>query len=104
MASCTSTWQCQGLSGTFLSKGSYENNKWRTNEKCRNRKAQPLTWDKDDFSTSHSSGEPAELFVNAVLGGEMTDSELELSILRKYVEHHDAVGTDLHKCARELDM
>jgi len=34
----------------------------------------------------------------------MTDSELELAILRKYVEHHDAVGTDAHKCARELDM
>lgn len=34
----------------------------------------------------------------------MTDAELELSILRRYVEHHDAVGPDAHKCARELDM
>ena len=34
----------------------------------------------------------------------MTDAELELAILRKYVEHHDTVGTDAHKCARELDM
>jgi hypothetical protein len=34
----------------------------------------------------------------------MTDLELELTILRKYVEHHDAVGTDAPKCARELDM
>lgn len=34
----------------------------------------------------------------------MTDAELELAILRRYVEHHDAGGTDAHKCARELDM
>lgn len=34
----------------------------------------------------------------------MTDAELELAILRRYVEHHDAVGTDVHKCERELDM
>lgn len=34
----------------------------------------------------------------------MTDLELELEILRKYVEHHDAVGIEAHKCARELDM
>lgn len=34
----------------------------------------------------------------------MTDLELELRILQKYTEHHDAVGTDAHKCARELDM
>jgi hypothetical protein len=35
---------------------------------------------------------------------EMTDLELELRILQKYTEHHDAVGTHAHKCARELDM
>ncbi|MFQ5853428.1 MAG: hypothetical protein ACE5JU_22950 [Candidatus Binatia bacterium] len=34
----------------------------------------------------------------------MTDAQLELAILRRYVEHHDSVGTDAHKCARELDM
>lgn len=34
----------------------------------------------------------------------MTDAELELAILRRYVEHHDAVGTDEHDCAYELDM
>lgn len=34
----------------------------------------------------------------------MTDAELELAILRKYVEHYDAVGADAVKCARELDM
>jgi diguanylate cyclase (GGDEF)-like protein len=34
----------------------------------------------------------------------MTDAELELAILRRYVEQHDAVGTKAHKCARELDM
>jgi diguanylate cyclase (GGDEF)-like protein len=34
----------------------------------------------------------------------MTDAQLEIAILRRYVEHHDAVGTDAHKCARELDM
>ena len=34
----------------------------------------------------------------------MTDAELELAILRRYVEHHDAVGTEAHKCARELNM
>lgn len=34
----------------------------------------------------------------------MTDAELELAILRRYVEHHDAVGTEAPKCARELDM
>lgn len=34
----------------------------------------------------------------------MTDLELELKILQKYTEHHDAVGIDAHKCARELDM
>ena len=35
---------------------------------------------------------------------QMTDAELELAILRKYVKHHDSVGTTAHKCARELDM
>ncbi len=34
----------------------------------------------------------------------MTDVELELAILQRYVEHHDAVGTYAHKCAIELDM
>ena len=34
----------------------------------------------------------------------MTDADLELAILRRYVEHHDSVGTDAYKCARELDM
>lgn len=34
----------------------------------------------------------------------MTDAQVELAILRRYVEHHDSVGTDAHKCARELDM
>ena len=34
----------------------------------------------------------------------MTDQELELAILQRYVEHHDAVGMNAHKCARELDM
>ena len=34
----------------------------------------------------------------------MTDAELELAILRRYVEQHDATGTDAPKCARELDM
>lgn len=34
----------------------------------------------------------------------MTDAQLELAILRRYVEHHDSVGTDAHKCARELDL
>jgi hypothetical protein len=34
----------------------------------------------------------------------MTDLELELRILQRYAQHHDAVGTQAHKCARELDM
>ena len=34
----------------------------------------------------------------------MTDQELELAILQRYVEHHDAVGLQAQKCARELDM
>ena len=34
----------------------------------------------------------------------MTDAELELAILRKYVEHFDSVGADAVKCQRELDM
>lgn len=34
----------------------------------------------------------------------MTDAQLELAILRRYVEQYDSVGTDAHKCARELDM
>lgn len=34
----------------------------------------------------------------------MTDEELELAILQRYVEHHDAIGTEAQKCARELDM
>ena len=34
----------------------------------------------------------------------MTDQELELTILQRYVEHHDAVGAQAGKCARELDM
>ena len=34
----------------------------------------------------------------------MTDQELELAILQRYVEHHDAIGTQAQKCARELDM
>jgi hypothetical protein len=34
----------------------------------------------------------------------MTDQELELAILQRYIEHHDAVGTQAQKCARELDM
>lgn len=34
----------------------------------------------------------------------MTDAQLELAILRRYVEHHASVGTDARKCARELDM
>ncbi|MDY0040190.1 MAG: hypothetical protein RBS57_07735 [Desulforhabdus sp.] len=34
----------------------------------------------------------------------MTDLELELKILQKYTQHHDAVGLDAPKCDRELDM
>lgn len=34
----------------------------------------------------------------------LTDADIELSILRRYVKHHDATGTDAPKCARELDM
>jgi diguanylate cyclase (GGDEF)-like protein len=34
----------------------------------------------------------------------MNDQELELAILQRYVEHHDVVGTQAHKCVRELDM
>jgi diguanylate cyclase (GGDEF)-like protein len=34
----------------------------------------------------------------------MNDQELELAILQRYVKHHDAVGTQAQKCARELDM
>ena len=34
----------------------------------------------------------------------MTDTELELAILRRYVEQHDAIGTGAPKCARELNM
>lgn len=34
----------------------------------------------------------------------LTDVELEIAILRRYVEHYDRVGPDAHKCARELDM
>lgn len=34
----------------------------------------------------------------------MHDLELELRILQRYAEHHDVVGMQAHKCARELDM
>ena len=34
----------------------------------------------------------------------MNDPEVELAILRRYVKHHDDVGTDSLKCARELSM
>jgi hypothetical protein len=34
----------------------------------------------------------------------MNDLELELRILQRYAEHHDAVGMEARKCARELDM
>ena len=34
----------------------------------------------------------------------MTDDQLELEILKRYVEHHDSVGTEADKCERELDM
>lgn len=34
----------------------------------------------------------------------MTDQELELAILQRYVEHLDAIGMKAPKCARELDM
>jgi hypothetical protein len=34
----------------------------------------------------------------------MTDLELELRILQRYTQHHDAVGIDVPKCERELDM
>jgi hypothetical protein len=34
----------------------------------------------------------------------MTDLELELRILKRYAEHHDAVGTNIPKCEQELDM
>lgn len=35
---------------------------------------------------------------------EMTDAELELAILQRYVNHHDVVGTEARKCERELSM
>jgi diguanylate cyclase (GGDEF)-like protein len=35
---------------------------------------------------------------------QMTDVELELAILRRYVEHHDAIGMEANKCTREMDM
>ena len=35
----------------------------------------------------------------------MTDEQLELEILKRYVKHHDSVGTETtDKCERELDM
>jgi hypothetical protein len=34
----------------------------------------------------------------------MNDSELELKILQKYTQHHDAIGMNGAKCDRELDM
>ncbi len=34
----------------------------------------------------------------------MADVELELKILQRYAQHHDAVGIHARKCARELDM
>jgi hypothetical protein len=34
----------------------------------------------------------------------MTDLELELRILQRYTQHHDAVGIHALKCERELDM
>lgn len=34
----------------------------------------------------------------------MTEQEIEIAILQRYVEHHDAVGLQSQKCARELDM
>ena len=34
----------------------------------------------------------------------MNDLELELRILQKYTQHHDAVGINGAKCERELDM
>lgn len=34
----------------------------------------------------------------------MTDLELELRILQRYAQHHDAIGLHAPKCERELDM
>jgi diguanylate cyclase (GGDEF)-like protein len=46
----------------------------------------------------------AKVILNKRQKKEMTDAKLELAILRRYVKHHDAVGTEVHKCARELSM
>ena len=34
----------------------------------------------------------------------MTETELELEILRRYTAHHESAGDDARKCALELDM
>lgn len=34
----------------------------------------------------------------------MNETELELKILQRYTAHHDTVGLNTPKCARELDM
>jgi len=46
----------------------------------------------------------AKAILNRRQKKEMTDAELELAILRRYVKHHDIVGTEARKCERELSM
>jgi len=46
----------------------------------------------------------AKVILNKRQKKEMTDAELELAILRRYVKQHDVVGTEARKCALELSM
>jgi hypothetical protein len=46
----------------------------------------------------------AKVILNKRQRKDITDAELELAILRRYVEHYDSVGEDAHKCAREMSM
>jgi len=46
----------------------------------------------------------AKAILNRRQKKEMTDVELELAILRRYVKHYDIVGTEARKCERELSM
>ena len=64
----------------------------------------PYTLSAKSTTTSQDIIIEAKVILNKRQKKEMTDAELELEILRRYVKHHDVVGTEAPKCARELDM
>jgi diguanylate cyclase (GGDEF)-like protein len=59
---------------------------------------------KSTITRDHKIREAKIILQKRAMKKPLTDTELELTILQRYVEHHDTVGLDAHKCERELDM